>query len=742
MDILNKSNNSPIIVTTRDAGVLITAGIAAGYNLKGMDRHNGRELFCWHAFDQPNHSSSIAERVWEGSGWNGQHALETLKDKCLVELEGIKNDELRMHDHLRDLGREMAPEFGPPHRLWRPADLKYLELGGFKKILAKTDVRCFHSIFDKSMDSHITFFLGQSDICFDTLPSLLWLQLDGSSKELPSIPSWIPLQNLRYLKIHFGQFKTLWENSRQAPSHLKELLISQTSLKEFPNFSEISDSLENVFLENKGKSGTSDLTNLVLLNITDCPEFVKFCLWGMKCLQRITFHRNVKVKYFVLVGCPNLKKVCFGYEKLIKLSIRDCPELEKLSDFRGSSCLERIIIDGSRKLHCLRLVGCQNLKSVSGNFELIELFINDYPKLEELPCFARVEQIEIYSCEKLQNIILPRTLIRLSLLRCRELKRVPGIGDHMKLTELTISECLELEEFSSLSRLSCLEKIEIDSCEKLQNITLPTTLISLTLICCKELQGMAGIDDLTKLTRLIIRQCAELEELPSLSRLSYLEDIEIDSCEKLQNITLPTALEVIAIGDLTKLRELIISECPKLRELPNLATLSCLKKFEINHCEKIDNIMLPTTIISLSVRSCRDLQRVAGTADLTKLTKLYINDCPKLEELRSLASVSCLKWVVIKSCEKFVPSDYILVIGKAVDGAESTLNEYLFSDADLGIQAVTEIGTHKTALKEMSAIGCTVIIVDSCTLVEDINKSLHIAPLIMAAQLNCVRENG
>lgn len=42
----------------------------------------------------------------------------------------------------------------------------------------------------------------------------------------------------------------------QAPSHLKELLISQTSLKEFPNFSEISDSLENVFLENKGKSGS------------------------------------------------------------------------------------------------------------------------------------------------------------------------------------------------------------------------------------------------------------------------------------------------------------------------------------------------------------------------------------------------------------------------------------------------------------------------------------------------------
>lgn len=63
MDILNKSNNSPIIVTTRDAGVLITAGIAAGYNLKGMDRHNGRELFCWHAFDQPNPSSRYEDLV-------------------------------------------------------------------------------------------------------------------------------------------------------------------------------------------------------------------------------------------------------------------------------------------------------------------------------------------------------------------------------------------------------------------------------------------------------------------------------------------------------------------------------------------------------------------------------------------------------------------------------------------------------------------------------------------------------
>ncbi|GLJ24392.1 hypothetical protein SUGI_0465860 [Cryptomeria japonica] len=53
MDILNKSNNSLIIVTTRDIGVVINAGITVGYPLKGMDRNHGWELFCWHAFDQP-----------------------------------------------------------------------------------------------------------------------------------------------------------------------------------------------------------------------------------------------------------------------------------------------------------------------------------------------------------------------------------------------------------------------------------------------------------------------------------------------------------------------------------------------------------------------------------------------------------------------------------------------------------------------------------------------------------------
>ncbi|GLJ33670.1 hypothetical protein SUGI_0676700 [Cryptomeria japonica] len=310
MDILNKLGNSLVIVTTRDVGVVISAGITVGYPLKGMDRNNGRQLFCWHAFDHPlpragyealveqfvdvcgglplsllvlgrlvhgrdhrfwksnlnkaretlprdakqrlrisfnaledeekqvfmdiacfflGKPKCMAERICEISGWDAQNALQTLKDKCLLEEEekpwyvnGKGKIVLRMHDHLRDLGREMALEFSPPHRLWRPQDLESLymqEWTGLQTILSKTKIRCLYRMSFGS--SHATLFLGQSDSCVDTSASLLWLEVKGDGYVHPEITeqskilSYVPLQNLQYLKISGGLFKTLWENRRQ-----------------------------------------------------------------------------------------------------------------------------------------------------------------------------------------------------------------------------------------------------------------------------------------------------------------------------------------------------------------------------------------------------------------------------------------------------------------------------------------------------------------------------------------------
>ncbi|KAH9291159.1 hypothetical protein KI387_043651, partial [Taxus chinensis] len=73
----------------------------------------------------------MAVRIWEASGWNGEEGLQTLVDKCLVEMEpvfildhNIEELYFRMHEHIRDFGREMADEMADgikhPRRLWRP----------------------------------------------------------------------------------------------------------------------------------------------------------------------------------------------------------------------------------------------------------------------------------------------------------------------------------------------------------------------------------------------------------------------------------------------------------------------------------------------------------------------------------------------------------------------------------------------------------------------------------------------
>lgn len=47
-----------------------------------------------------------AIRIWEGSGWQGYEILQNLEKKCVVEFDS--KNRIRMHYHLRDLGRDLA----------------------------------------------------------------------------------------------------------------------------------------------------------------------------------------------------------------------------------------------------------------------------------------------------------------------------------------------------------------------------------------------------------------------------------------------------------------------------------------------------------------------------------------------------------------------------------------------------------------------------------------------------------
>ncbi|XP_057844516.1 TMV resistance protein N isoform X1 [Cryptomeria japonica] len=64
--------------------------------------------------------NSLVIEFWDGSGWSGLYIWKRLLNKCLVELD--KDNLINMHDHLRDLGREISnqhspSDFGYPNRL-------------------------------------------------------------------------------------------------------------------------------------------------------------------------------------------------------------------------------------------------------------------------------------------------------------------------------------------------------------------------------------------------------------------------------------------------------------------------------------------------------------------------------------------------------------------------------------------------------------------------------------------------
>ncbi|XP_059065420.1 disease resistance protein Roq1 [Cryptomeria japonica] len=690
MNILNESDDSLVIVTTRDLRVLMNAGITVGYNLKEMNKNDATELFCWHSFNQAHPCSgyellvddfvglcgglplclqilgrqlhkvshehwrselikvremlpqevkqslaisfdalddeekqvfmdiacffegkpkSIAERVWEGS----QSALQTLKETCLVEqmvTENFSSNEgavLRMHDHLRDLGREMAAEFSPPQRLWRPQDLKSLEQVGLKTILTKTNIRCFQSIFDESMGSQVTFFLAQSNTCFETSASLLWLQLEGNSTELSSIPSWIPLRKLQCLKIKGGRLKTLWEDRMQAPFELKELQISQTFLNEIPDLG-ILNTLENVLLDSNG----FPITGLPLL------ESLNMNLSSL-CLRSSTLKgEQVSTKRDEKIPCESL--VIFNF----KFNEEDWNN-------EGLSCSVETPMSGLKKL------------KISDEECVSKIFISEmhYPSLESIKLHDMKKLVEV-------ELTMAETLSSVKITNCKNLERVSGIHNLAQLVKLEISDCGKLEfESLSLSSMPYLKKIKFD-----RNLMLKCFM----LIDCENLKTTNF--GCQKLVELIIRDCPELVEIPAFIGPSCLKRISIDGCEKLKYLQLNGCHNLESVSGNFEIRWLCISDCPKLKELPDLATMCCLEKIEVKNLKKIQNITLPKTLISLSVQSCKNLQSIAGIGDHMELRELIISDCPELEELPNISRLSCLERIAIDSCENLqnIPS--------------------------------------------------------------------------------------
>ncbi|XP_059068378.1 disease resistance protein Roq1-like [Cryptomeria japonica] len=370
MDMLNI--DSLAIVTARDERVLVRAGITARYKMKEMNLIHSRQLFCWHAFGHPNPTpgyenlvesfvkrcgglplslqvigrlafgrndkehwklvlnkeKSMAIRIWEGLGWCAEHSLQTLKEKCLVEEEtNIYKSTLRMHDHLQDLGRGMAHELNLPPRIWRPQHLRTLESEGYEKILATAkghSFRCLNSIFEMSIRSQITYFLGNRDDYSNTSVALLWFELDLSWHWHKSIPSWIPLQNLQCLKIKRGHLKRLWPRTLQVTCY------------------KCSRSSSTIHQQEEERYGSRQL--FLYETASHYPRLESLHLVSIESLIKLSIIGPPTMHFLAVEDCKKLLSISEEFD-LAKLVIFDCPKLQTLPSLANSRFLERITVD-------------------------------------------------------------------------------------------------------------------------------------------------------------------------------------------------------------------------------------------------------------------------------------------------------------------------------------------------------------------------------------------------------------
>ncbi|GLJ44460.1 hypothetical protein SUGI_0932860 [Cryptomeria japonica] len=652
---------SLIIVTTRDKDVLRSWG----------------------------EKNNLAIEVWNGSGWSGLHSWERLLNKCLVELDD--NNRIRMHHHLRDLGREIAKQHSP-YRLWLPQQIINAQTeirNGIRGIKAvPTGIVEWRSYGEELM-------ANISGGILSLAPSLVGLKLfvirgdyfnqiiGGLSRELVwlrwfqigqiNLPSWLSLKNLRVLELYedYGgehHLEELWKADSDAPVQLRELVISNCHrFQKFPNSIGCLNELKKIVITsgNNVRSLPEEFCRLQSL------EHLQLSYCGMLSSLPSSFGDLRNLRHLELSHCRNLRRLPASFTNLMllqHLTLQWCGQL-----ILASEDFEKIT-----KLEYLDLSGCDQLEElpphISKQASLRELYLIGMKGLKELP-------INIGQLRRLRKME-----IRNELLTC-----LPNsLGELSSLTDLSIQNCPKLESLPiSLGDLFSLTNLRIGSCPKLKclpcSLGLLNLLQELTISVCPISQvdfGAALPFALSNLKRIFLHKTELCSILISEDRHTRLESLSLYNNDHLTEIeALPTTVKSMGltsckvlknarvIYDLVNLECLHIMSCPELAELPSFARLTSLR--ECDRIEKIEGLENCTRLESLRVDTCWEVPGIESLEHMEKLRTL------ELRANKGSAIQRC-----IQTIQKW-PDD-IMICTRAVPDAASLVDSLLSPNLVVG----------------------------------------------------------
>ncbi|KAH7404071.1 hypothetical protein KP509_15G009600 [Ceratopteris richardii] len=675
--------------------------------LESAQRDSFLDISCFFVGSTDVICRAYLEGVY-GVGWTH---LNMLHSRCLLTFEkevgncDTKQRSIGMHDHLRDMGRQVVRGKEKP-RAWDEETTKE-----FLKSESTRSALC-GLLINSAMA------LPYEATKCDSLPELKFLRVVGDSQDGESL-----------------------QGEKLARNVLRNVLCEELRLLDWRNapFQEVPP----------GLAASTDLRVLDLRDsrIAQLPAFTN-------------------LRYVDLAG-TNISQVPheifsdnLEYMDLSRTRIKELPSAALCPNLRRLYLMDTEISEVPRGLYStlLEILGISgtNISEVQEVSlpNLLELDMRGCKGLKRLPpalgdSMPFLQHLDLDECERLEaldsGVGKLVHLRNLWLSKCHGLTRLPE-----ELTELSSLKSLDIQECTSLETLSflptTLQKLRLNGCSSLHTVnaslpklqrfhaprcpslrTLPTELGA----CMREL-WLGGCDGLSQ--RLATNQAASL-----FGELSSLELLDLHECIFLETLSfLPTTLQKLRLNgcsslhtvnaSLPKLQTFHAEGCPSLRTLPTefgacmrelwlggcdglsqwLATnqaaslfgeFSSLEAFLVEECTSLETLsFLPTTLQILYLSDCRSLQTV--NASLPKLQEFNAQRCPNLRTLPTELG-ACMRVLSLTGCDGL--SQWLATNQSALFGELSSLEL-------LDLRECTSLETLSllpTTLQELWLYGCS-----------------------------------
>ncbi|CAI0556469.1 unnamed protein product [Linum tenue] len=349
---------------------------------------------------------------------------------------------------------------------------------------------------------------------------------------------------------------------------------------------------------------------------------------------------------------------CFFYGpelvNLVVLDLRHNINLVAIPNLSGSPLLERLILEGCRRLielpsHVqyldklveLNLRDCSSLRNVPANLNskfLQCIWLSNCPNVTRCPEFNSKELVVLDLMET-SVVALPAAIRYIkqggNLDLCgRHITCFPAISaslEFLRLWHTTIIDmnCYDVDHHQQGSlpgfvKLELLDNLQLKSLSK--NIWSMVSQ-SLLLVDCPLIETLPGISHpVTGLTELYIKGCQNLKSFPT----------SINNLKSLQFLSfINTDIESVpsAVGELYKLIRLDLHSNKSLEFVPsNIHKLVYLCVLSLADCPRIKFLPeLPPNLSTLDISGCTLLQALPSNIGRLRWKKLYFEDCPQLD---------------------------------------------------------------------------------------------------------------